>query len=113
MLKKSYSKDTFDLEEIDLHNGIEHDASLLRLDTALEPDQSVKHIPFIEELLATSTVKDKDGNDIITAKDLSKMLGKRRAVARVVNKEFSLSLFHKIFGSTKYVIASSVFSNTR
>jgi Peroxidase, family 2 len=28
MLNKSYSKDTFDLAELDLHNGIEHDASL-------------------------------------------------------------------------------------
>jgi len=30
MLKKSYDNDTFDLEELDLHNGIEHDASLFR-----------------------------------------------------------------------------------
>jgi hypothetical protein len=30
MLKKSYSKDTFDLEQLSLHNGIEHDASLTR-----------------------------------------------------------------------------------
>jgi hypothetical protein len=30
LLGKSYSKDTFDLEEISLHNGIEHDASLTR-----------------------------------------------------------------------------------
>lgn len=30
VLNKSYSKDTFDLEEISLHNGIEHDASLTR-----------------------------------------------------------------------------------
>ena len=30
MLKKNYSKDTFDLEQISLHNGIEHDASLTR-----------------------------------------------------------------------------------
>lgn len=29
-LSKSYRKDTFDLEEISLHNGIEHDASLTR-----------------------------------------------------------------------------------
>jgi hypothetical protein len=29
-LNKSYRKDTFDLEEISLHNGIEHDASLTR-----------------------------------------------------------------------------------
>ncbi|KAG1722647.1 Chloroperoxidase, partial [Suillus paluster] len=100
MLKRSYSKDTFNLEEIDLHNGIEHDASLLRLDTAFEPDQSKKHVPFIKELLAAATGKDKNGDDVITPKDFSKMLGKRRAVARAVNKEFSLSLFHKIFGST-------------
>lgn len=30
MLKRNYSKDTLDLEELDLHNGIEHDASLTR-----------------------------------------------------------------------------------
>jgi hypothetical protein len=30
MLKKDYTKDTFDLVELDLHNGIEHDASLCR-----------------------------------------------------------------------------------
>lgn len=30
MLKKNYGKDTFDLAELDLHNGIEHDASLTR-----------------------------------------------------------------------------------
>lgn len=30
MLHKSYSADTFDLEELDLHNGIEHDGSLTR-----------------------------------------------------------------------------------
>lgn len=30
MLKRNYSKDTFDLEELDGHNGIEHDASLFR-----------------------------------------------------------------------------------
>ena len=30
MLNKSYGKDTFDLADLDLHNGIEHDASLTR-----------------------------------------------------------------------------------
>lgn len=30
MLNRNYSRDTFDLEEINLHNGIEHDASLTR-----------------------------------------------------------------------------------
>jgi len=30
MLNKSYNHDTFDLDQLDLHNGIEHDASLFR-----------------------------------------------------------------------------------
>lgn len=84
----------------------------LGLDSALQPDQSIKHVPFIEELLAAATGEDKNGNAVITTKDLSRMLGKRRAVARAVNKEFSLSFIHKIFGSTKYVIASSIFKYT-
>ncbi|KAG2069811.1 Cloroperoxidase, partial [Suillus decipiens] len=109
MLNKSYSKDTFDLKELDLHNGIEHDASLLRLDTAFQPDQSIKHVPFIEELLAAATGKDEDGNDLITTKDLSRMLGKRRAIARAVNENFSLSFFHKIFGSTNAATLVTVF----
>ncbi|KAG2140655.1 Chloroperoxidase [Suillus clintonianus] len=108
-LKRSYSEDTFDLEELDQHNAIEHDASLLRLDTAFEPDQSIKHVPFIEELLAAATGKDNDGNRVITTKDLSRMLGKRRAEARAVNKEFSLSFFHKIFGSTNASTLVKVF----
>ncbi|KAG2340767.1 Cloroperoxidase [Suillus weaverae] len=109
MLKRSYSEDTFDLEELDLHNAIEHDGSLSRLDSALERKQSTKHVPFIEELLAAATGKDKNGNTVITTRDLSRMLGKRRAVARAVNKEFSLSLFHKIFGSTNAATLVTVF----
>ena len=30
MLKKNYEMNTFDLSDLDLHNGIEHDASLTR-----------------------------------------------------------------------------------
>ncbi|KAG1867262.1 hypothetical protein DFJ58DRAFT_723935 [Suillus subalutaceus] len=43
---------------------------------------------------------------------ISRMLGKRRAIARAVNKEFSLNFIHKIFGSTKYIITSSAFERT-
>ncbi|KAG1732729.1 Chloroperoxidase [Suillus lakei] len=109
MLKRSYSDGTFDLEELDLHNGVEHDASLLRLDSAFQPNQSIKHVPFIEELLAAATGKDKDGDDVITTKDCSRMLGKRRAVARAVNKEFSLSFFHKVFGSANASTLVTIF----
>ncbi|KIJ66345.1 hypothetical protein HYDPIDRAFT_109349 [Hydnomerulius pinastri MD-312] len=100
MLNKSYSKDTFDLQELDLHNGIEHDASLCRFDTAIQPDQSIKDEAFIKEMLDASSGKDKDGNVLLTVKDLSKLSGKRRVEARATNKEFTLDFPHKIFGST-------------
>jgi hypothetical protein len=111
MIKRRYSEDTFDLEELDQHGGIEHDASLLReqlpppVFPAFQPDQSVKCVPFV----AAVTGKDKDGNDLIITKDLSRIIGKRRAVTHAVIKGFPNSFFHRIFGSTKYVIAPSVF----
>ncbi|KAH7928882.1 Cloroperoxidase [Leucogyrophana mollusca] len=109
MLQKSYSKDVFDLEDLDLHNGIEHDASLTRADTHFQKDQSVKHLPYIEELLASATGKDSEGNAILTLKDLQKVQGKRRAEARAKNPEFSLSLFHKIFGSSNSSTLLTIF----
>lgn len=38
VLKRNYDNDTFKLEELDLHYGIEHDASLLRLDAVFQTD---------------------------------------------------------------------------
>lgn len=121
MLEKSYSKDTFDLENLNKHNGIEHDASLLSTfasyssivyyltqcllsgeDVYFQADQGVPHLPLIKELLACATGKDKDGNPLLTPADLSRISAKRRVEARAANPEFSLSTFHKIFGSSKY-----------
>jgi len=117
MLNKNYNKDTFDLKELDLHNGIEHDASFCRRlylshiypradqsegqDTALCPDQSEIHPGQIKELLASATGKDGDGNSILTIKDLSNFSVKRRVDAREANPDFTLSLFHRMFGSSK------------
>jgi len=100
MLHKSYSKDTFDLEELSLHNGIEHDASLTRQDAALEPDQAKPHVPLVRGLLEAATGKDPDGSAILTAADLSRYSAIRRADAKATNDQFSLSFFHKMFGSS-------------
>lgn len=100
MLHKSYSKDTLDLAELDLHNGIEHDASLTRLDSALEPDQSKIHQPFIQELFTFASGKDSEGRPLLTIKDMSRISGKRRVEARKTNADFTLSVLHKMFGST-------------
>lgn len=108
MLNKSYSKDTFDLEELDLHsrNGIEHDASLTRLDSAFQPKQGEKYVPYIEELLSSAT-----GNDgsLMTIKDMSRILSKRRAESKANNPQYSLSFFHKMFGSANSSTLLSIF----
>jgi len=100
ILKRDYNKDTFDLAEISLHNGIEHDASLTREDTALAPNQASPHLPFVDELLASATGKDEDGNPLFTAADLSRYSSKRRADSREKNPEFTLDASHKAFGSS-------------
>jgi len=109
MLNRSYSKGSFDLEEINLHNGIEHDGSLTRLDTALSPDQSSPHVPFVEDLLTFASGKDAEGRDLFTIKDMSRILGKRRAEARATNKDFTTSLFHKVFGSANSSTLLTIF----
>jgi hypothetical protein len=113
-------QDTFDLAELNLHNGIEHDGSLTSesrnsisfkkqcayiksagQDVKYDPDQGKPYLPFIHELLASATGKDKDGNQILTPADLSRYSGKRRAGARATNPDFTLDKFHKMFGSAK------------
>jgi len=96
ILGRSYWTDKFDLSDIDVHNGIEHDASLVREDTYLKHDQGQPAIPLIHELLASGTGPGGD----LTPEDLARMLGRRRADARRTNPQYSLSLFHKLFGSS-------------
>ncbi|GLB39741.1 putative peroxidase, family 2 [Lyophyllum shimeji] len=109
MLKKKYRKDTFDLADLDLHNGIEHDGSLLRRDVHFEPNQAVIHVPYVKELLESATGKDKDGNPLLTIPDLSRISSKRRAEARAENPEFSLDKFHAMFGSSNSSTLLTIF----
>jgi len=111
MLNKDYGKDSFDLAELDLHskNGIEHDASLTREDSALVPNQGRPHIQFVKELLASATGQDKEGNPILTSKDLAGYSAKRRVDARASNPDFTLTLFHKIFGSSNSATLLTIF----
>jgi len=109
MLKKDYYKDNFDLADLDLHNGIEHDASLLREDSALVPSQAAPHLPFVEELLALASGKDKEGRLILTQADLSQYSAKRRVDARKTNPDFTLDTFHKVFGSSNSSTLLTIF----
>ena len=46
-LHKSYKKDTFDLAQLDLHNAIEHDGSLVRELHLVAPMQSYQRLKKI------------------------------------------------------------------
>ncbi|KAK0223646.1 Chloroperoxidase [Armillaria fumosa] len=100
MLEKDYNKDSVDLSDLDLHNGIEHDASLTRQDRYHEPNQGAPHIPYVKELLESSSGKAPDGSALLTPDDLARFSAKRRIEAASANPEFSLDFGHKIFGSS-------------
>ncbi|KIM77856.1 hypothetical protein PILCRDRAFT_825071 [Piloderma croceum F 1598] len=109
-LKKSYRKDTFDLQDLDLHNAIEHDGSLVREDFYNCPDQSIIAVPLVEQLVACASGKDADGKPLLTAKDLSQALTQRRVDAKATNpNHFSTSLVHRTFGSANASTLLTIF----
>jgi hypothetical protein len=119
MLGRDYHSGTLDLADLALHNGIEHDASLCRADTAHDADQSKIHTALIERLLASAsgppaTTESQaaatagagsgaKAEKTLTSKDVAYHLGLRRAESRTHNPDFSLALIHKGFGSAKSV----------
>ncbi len=82
-------------------NAIEHDASLTRHDTALVKDQGKPDLGLVKELLQEATGTMPDGGKKLTIPDLSRALSKRRFHSKKTNEEYSESLFHNIFGSSK------------
>lgn len=60
-------------------------------------DQGKPAPKLVEELLACGTGPNGD----LTPADLSRISGKRRSESKKNNPRYSLSTFHKIFGSSK------------
>ncbi|KAF7313087.1 hypothetical protein MKEN_00994500 [Mycena kentingensis (nom. inval.)] len=108
-LKKDYNTGTCNLSDLDLHNGIEHDASLFRQDAKFQPDQGKPYIPFVNELLELASGKDTDGTRVLTIEDLSKFSSMRRADSRARNPEFQLDKQHQIFGSANSSTLLAIF----
>lgn len=99
-LDRSYWSDTFDLEELDKHNAIEHDASLTRRDAALEPDQGKPNVDLVQRLLASATGGSPEAR-LLTKKDLSAALSQRRVESKAENGSYSETFVHNGFGSAK------------
>ncbi|PIL29009.1 hypothetical protein GSI_09056 [Ganoderma sinense ZZ0214-1] len=105
MLNRNYWKDSFDLADLDAHNCIEHDASLVRVDANEDPDQGKIAQHLVERVLAAGT--GKNGN--LTKKDLSRLLGERRVESKQNNPKFSLATVHRMFGSSNASTMLTIF----
>jgi len=55
VLNRSYNNGRFDLSDIDVHNGIEHDASLVRRDTYLQFHQGYPDGALVAALIRSAT----------------------------------------------------------
>ncbi|KAF2730781.1 Cloroperoxidase [Polyplosphaeria fusca] len=108
-LHRSYWNDRFDLADLSKHNAIEHDASLTRKDSALVSDQSKPDLELVQELLKGATGTSSDGHVLLTKRDLSLALSRRRADARMSNAAYSESLFHNMFGSANSSTMLTIF----
>jgi hypothetical protein len=125
---KDYNKDAFDLKELDEHNKIEHDGSLIRTSTAsndcpsrityilyfksgediyFEPDTAKIAPHLIEQLLDSASGKDADGKPVLTYADMAKAFSQRQADSKANNPEFSGSFLLRMFGFGKWVCSRS------
>jgi hypothetical protein len=109
-MEKDYSSGSFDLKEIDAHNKIEHDGSLIREDIYFEPDTGKIAPHLIEELLASATGKDASGNPVLTYNDLAKAFSQRQADSKANNPEFSTALQLRMFAFGNCAAMQTVFA---
>ncbi|KZP13757.1 Cloroperoxidase [Athelia psychrophila] len=107
-MHRSYSTGTFDLHELDKHNEIEHDASLMREDAYLEPDQSKIAPPLVEDLLARASGPSGE----LTAKDIADAMSQRIADCDAENPEFTTNVLHRLFGAGNASMMMSLFGGS-
>ncbi|TCD65706.1 hypothetical protein EIP91_002282 [Steccherinum ochraceum] len=105
ILDRSYWTGVFDLSDIDVHNGIEHDASLTREDSIWERDQGKVSVTLTERLLKSGTGPNGD----LTPADLSRLLAERRAESKANNPQYSQALQHALFGSANSSTMLTIF----
>jgi len=96
-LQRDYKTGTVNLDDIHVHNYIEHDASICRWDIKQQPDQSKPAHDLIHDFLSSATG---DNGETITRQDLSRFLEKRRAYSKAHNPQYTLSTSQRFFGSS-------------
>ncbi|VDB87125.1 unnamed protein product [Peniophora sp. CBMAI 1063] len=134
ILNRTYSTDHLDLSDMDVHNGIEHDASLLREDTFRKFHQGLPSAELITRFLASATgpapkepkltvhyptgppappfsplTEKIDMDTTITKADMSLALSNARREARQLNPQYSLDHGHRMFGASNASTMLTIF----
>ncbi|KAF9011785.1 Chloroperoxidase [Cyathus striatus] len=110
VINKNYWTDRFDLAEVSRHNGIEHDASLTRDDTAQENDQSKPDASLVHDMLNMASGVDEVGRSVIRVSDLSKYTAQRRKEAKARDPRYSLALVHDLFSIANTAFFTTMFA---
>ncbi|RDB17072.1 putative sterigmatocystin biosynthesis peroxidase stcC [Hypsizygus marmoreus] len=109
MLGKAFEGGACDLADLNLHNGIEHDASLTRQDAFNQRDQGKPDAELVEELLNSATGSGRGGKPKLTIENLSWYMANRRTDAKASNPQYSLSFPHRLFGFVNTSFLLTVF----
>ncbi|PVG03977.1 Cloroperoxidase [Serendipita vermifera] len=110
---KDYFTDSVDLELFNTHNVIEHDASLIRHDAIIQPDQGRPAVDLVNMLLRFATgaaVVNKQRVRILTPADIAAFTRQRRADCKAHNPQYTLKFLHKFFSANNSAIMYDTFA---
>jgi hypothetical protein len=110
LFEKNYFTDYFDLSDLNCHNGIEHDASLTRHDTAFQPDQGKPALDLVRDLLSRGKSAGKGKPRYITPATIAAFSAERRAHSQSHNGQYTLGAFHKFFSASNSAIMYDTFA---
>jgi len=112
LFERDYFTDSVDLDLFNAHNVIEHDASLIRHDTFIQPDQGRPAVDLINQFLKSATgaaIVDKQRVRILTPADIAAFSRQRRVDCKAHNPQYTLKFIHKFFSANNSGIMYDVF----
>jgi hypothetical protein len=109
-IKKQFSRDVFNLEDLCAHNIIEHDASLLRDDARFQPNQYDPSLHLTQIRKVLKAIRS-TASGILTPVLLSRISSIRRLQSKQQNRHFYMTNQHKFFGSANCTVMMQCMGN--
>jgi hypothetical protein len=104
-------RDSWDLSDICCHNMVEHDASLLREDTYLTPNQGPPSVSLISKFISSATgpASPEKPEGYLTSADIGRYTSLRWSQSKDRNPQFYLTTPHKIFMGNNGAVIRDIF----